>query len=83
MKGHEYQASSPAGLIRIRKGATGLWDVYLNDVPWIDGFTLPDHAIDSLVMVEHPFPEGVKFVGNSMTLELSDKLWEWRKLKAT
>jgi hypothetical protein len=79
MADYEYQADTAAGLVRIRKMPDGLWCVYLDDREWLRDFRLPENALDSVTMIEHPFPEGVRFVGNSMTLDLSDRLSDWRK----
>lgn len=83
MPEYEYQHQTAAGIVRIRREADGLWHAYLGDQKWVGDFTLPDYAIDSLAMVEHRFPDGINRVGNSTTLELSDNLSHWRKVKVT
>jgi hypothetical protein len=78
---YEYQATTAAGIIRVYKRPNGLWYAQLDGREWIGDFGLPDYAVDYLASYEIPFPEGVKLLGNSETLGLSDNLRDWKKVR--
>jgi hypothetical protein len=76
----EYRAESEAGVVSIRN-SDGYWHVYLGDTVWLSHFGRPDYAIDSLTMRPQHFPEGIKLIGDSMTLGLPHRLSAWTKVK--
>lgn len=78
---YEYQADTPAGLVRVLKDGDGLWVVYLDDRKWVPDFRRPEWAIDAIASYPFPFPEGVRFAGDSTVLGMSDDMSDWRRVR--